>query len=519
MNLIVIGIISVLLFFVVMFFIGSTTLLILKKKNTVLINNPKDTNNNNNPSIVDFDNPKPLEGDVRFYNNFKINGVPKDIIVVLVNGTFNDKNDWTNIPLNGNDDGNKQKDVPVNGMERYFNIKYGGYHDITFPLQGVASLSYRVRVNCDSNMNCELGDSVFIKGLDPDNKKITKPPLDTKIEFSPGCILVEDGDPLSGNNSTRCSFNPSIIQTGATDKLDVREWFMNGNKIDPNGIPIGDNFPFEGSISKTSFFDISAVDGYTVPVSVYIKRPSGVNKEKVKCSVNNGKLRLDDINNDITNLMDCRKLDITKGCPIENINPNPLPNQPPMNYDENILNDIPLNTTLDLTYYRDPSEKGVYSTNIIGCAQPCTAFTHTEGSSQNYPKVGGNNSLIKAGQIATPTTSGVNQICSGGDTVTSIGSKTEHMWSLGERGYYIKNFPPEVAPNNTNQYYDPSNGSQYVNTIDTANLDSKNKCLAYAWAYNDELKNIAFDIVDPSNIIEKNGVKIYQRFKMLVIIG
>lgn len=494
-------ILCILVIMTVIFIMASimgTSLFIYRKKSVQPPDNKPD-------KIVDFINPTPLTGDVRFYNNLIINGVKKDIIVVLVNGRFDDYNNWTNIPIT--DPKNPTlKNIP-SSMEQYFKLRYGEYRDITFPKEGVASLSYRIRVNCDDNMNCELGDSSIVPGLDPPGKLITKPPLDTKIEFSPGCILVED-DPMSADNPTLCSFNPSIIQSKATDKPYALTWFNNGNKIGNDGLPANKEFPYEASIGKTTFFDISAVDGYTVPVSVYIKRPPNADYDKVKCTVNNGKIRLD--RDDVTMLMDCSNLDSSKGCPVENINPDPIKwrsddpynptkiDQPAMNYDRTLLTDIPLNAPLDLTYRRD-------STNIIGCAQPCTAFTHTEAINNNpYIKDKKNPPLSY--------TSGVNQLCVAGSGVSSDGSKKSSKWNNGERGYYIRNFSPEIDKNNV--YYDPSNGSAYVNKIDDG------KCRAYAWSYNDELKNIAFDVADKSNIIKlPDGTRVYQRFKILVIIG
>lgn len=486
-----------------------------------------------------------LIGDVRFFNLFTINGIKKTIWLVLISGTFNDYEDWTNIPLNGNDDKNKQKNVPINkSIQRLIKIEYGKYYDLTFPYEGGASYSYRIRVNCDENMNnCEMGDSVRIE-TDPKEKNNYKPPLDTKIEFSPGCALVED-DFVENVKLSKCFFNPSIIQAKADLQENALKWYTKGGKIEADGTP-SSLYPFEASIGNTTFFDVSAVDGYTVPVIVYIKRPTSttgnINFTNVKCTVNNDKKRLD--TDDITLLMDCGNLDASKGCPIENINPpllmhnaadkysNNNSNQPLINFDQSILNSVPQNSKLDLTYYRDPKDtKLLYTTDIIGCAQPCTAFTHREAHSQNYPKGGyqfppsyiRNPNSSEDKDIPTSSTLGINQICATGK-VSSFGSKTSKEWyktgDNTEMGYYIKNFPPE-ADINGNPYYDPNNGSSYVNKIDTAGIQAP--CRAYAWAYNDELKNISFQIADPTNTKEVmyNGTrkKVYQQYKMLVVIG
>lgn len=207
-------------------------------------------------------------------------------------------------------------------------IVSGGVHDYTIPETGLSSTRFWPKQGCNEyGYDCTLGESV---GVDEEisaghqhgpywtDMKVSgyfAPGIDSKLEVTWGCLT-----PIFTHSPEKCAQNPS----DRSKRLDANTWW--------NG---------------------SAVDGYTLPFRINIKNHHGSCRDAQhgdKPVPNPG--------------VDCAGLDMTM-CPInENLSTN---NQ----FDT--INNISM-STVNLQF------KHLGEGNVTGCFSPCSKLTLAQGS-------------------------------------------------------------------------------------------------------------------------------------------
>ncbi len=338
-------------------------------------------------------------------------------------------------------------------------------------MAGMASLKFIVRVDCDeTTMICAQGDSGFVPFLDGPGLTQSggqyrgvvpfKPTIDTIIEMTWGCSYTD---------SSLCAVNPSCIgdpnscsgMSALMADNPGAKWGKDGLLYGLNGV----NIPIPSSASAvaltpTDFFDVSCVDGYTVPIELKVRRPTlALGSAATKCLTNYAPTAptLDNLadpewqtlaNTSQIKLEFCPTAELLWPTTLRHVTPlipggttdgyntsigtqqfgmpwltqgnssgTPTSN-PPVKLDTRFVPGV----TIDLNFYRDPSEiaarpsAGWSINNKIGCASTCSALTSDRSVSMLYPKIGGHQ--FPTGTYIVPTSSvlsaaerGVADVC------------------------------------------------------------------------------------------------------------
>lgn len=379
-------------------------------------------------------------------NIFFLNERSEPCYVVPVYGSATDINHWTVWPKVPNQASPDVKVAPHTADLTWKFVAPG--EPISFPVftAGMASLSFIIRVNCnEEKMICERGDSVFVEGLDGPKNDPTdglkrgsvpfKPAIDTRVEMTYGCMYQD---------RTLCAINPSCItkQADACSSLPalmqqypLAKFHDNGLLYDSLGnhipLPVQPNGDSPG-LTSGCYFNISCVDGYTVPVIVEVQRPpNSQGNAATECHLAAGARRDDpDLpSTDWQILADTSEIPFSQ-CPttqrmwfapktvVDHLDGKPNGTGDGWNTQANVAQypmayltessgnpnakikstfavGAPSNTNLRV--YRDPQEVGVTFPaapqptidDMIGCAAPCSILTQTRGASMTYPKDGG----------------------------------------------------------------------------------------------------------------------------------
>lgn len=413
-----------------------------------------------------------------FFQNLRT----EDIWVIPTYGTATDTHTprWTNWPntLTGP---TGTVVIPHTDTLTATHIPAGSTGSMAVFTAGMAAVNFVIRVGCDpTTMICKQGDSNFVPYLDaPGPNPVNlyrnstsagvvpfKPPIDTIIEMSWGCSYQDGGfcgvNPSCITNPGNCPGMQNLMDThtGAVWRTDGLLYGTDGQNIKvpligPSGTP------GVGTLSDITFFDISCVNGYTVPIELKVRRPaSSIGQSTTQCRVNYSPTA-PPIDNDsdpgwqtIANTSQVRLAD----CPTAELlwpdRQNMIVGIPPSfstdGYNSNIgrqqyvmpwltagmSNSGPTGTppvklsaafttgtTTNLNYYRDPKEvqalpgHGLSIEDKIGCASTCSALVQNRGISMMYPNPSGH-------QFATgtylvdpifakllPSDRGVSEIC------------------------------------------------------------------------------------------------------------
>ena len=331
---------------------------------------------------------------------------------------------------------------------------------------GMASINFLVRVGCDDRyMICKYGDSAFFPGLDgvdllhkkrdtvtgplgPIGPVPFKPAINTIVEMTWGCAY---------ENAKLCAVNPSCITDPTTAGCNRIGDLMAENptaKFGPDGflynMTNGENIPLQlkdgtagtivGALDSKTYFDISCVDGFTVPIAVLVKRPASalsppdpLKQTRCRLAYSGDAPILDNLESDPGWQLIANTLRLghnptgTSGsdvCPTgENLVPapklikqlsgtsvltdgynfNPGQTQYPMPYRRSTAGGLfkdamVTDSRVDLHVYRDPIEVTAMQAaghtdwninQVLGCASPCSILTKNDGNTQMFPKLGG----------------------------------------------------------------------------------------------------------------------------------
>ncbi len=457
--------------------------------------------------------PVPATTNITFFNSYPT----KTIYIIPVYGSATDSRGWTNWPQVPGSGDTTVKTVPYSAD--LVPTKLQPLQTVTMSVltAGMASTNFIIRLNCDeTTMICELGDSAYVPGLDgptPNDLKRDKtsagavpfkPAIDTRLELTWGCAYVD---------STLCGVNPSCITDPAAPGCIALETLMNespaGTKFNTNGLlykPDGRggyvNVPLTGgALTSPTYFDITCVDGFTVPMVVQVKRPDSGIASGSKCTLRDGSAPLDApvAGWQLPPLIDTRHLADLSVCPTSEVlwpSPRTVAIVPPSTTGDGYNNhanvtqfDMPWVTQLslptaklnasflpgsgsvtNLTQYRTPQEvaavpsMGFSIHDRIGCSSPCSVLVSNRGVSVMYPKVGGHFSTEKYIAVgADPfvtTDRGVSEVCCKppGGTVVADSNKqcnTSTWWTPPEAG-------PAANPTTVNVNY---NYGFYVNVF------------------------------------------------------
>lgn len=327
-----------------------------------------------------------------------------------------------------------------------------GVGTMTVLTAGMASVKFTIRVDCqEPSMICKYGDSTPFPGLDYPvdnptgfyrNVNVTggvpfKPAIDTLVEFTWGCAY-KDAENCGVNpsciqfpNTTPCAGISTLMGTHTGAYWDKDDGLLyDGNHM--NILPvIGMNAI--GTLSNVTYFDISCVDGYTVPVTLKVRRPvSAVQAASTltECLVkySDDAPRLDVVSDpDWQTVADTSNIKLA-ACPTDellwpsdkavtglpgtgtdgyntnigqtqyvmpwlthNMNPTGPTGSPPVL----LSNAFVPGVTTDLNFYRDPREQiavplaGFNYDQKIGCASACSALTRNSAVSMLYPTPSG----------------------------------------------------------------------------------------------------------------------------------
>lgn len=391
---------------------------------------------------------------VEFYN-----GLSQPVIVIRINGNATDNKGWTDWPIvPGTDPAKRTVIAPHASGPDYKTLQPG--ETGTFPAltAGAAGSGYIVRVNCDPTSRiCDMGDSVYVQDLDgptfadryrdktPAGIVPFKPAIDTRVEFTWGCAYQQ---------ANLCGVNPSHITSPSPEittlmaKHPFAKFSTNGLLYEPGPNNTQVNVLLEPpngvALGRDTFFDISCVDGFTVPMILQVRRPTGGVSTGASCALRDGS-PLDAATGTWQTLANTSHLaSLTGSCPSSEIlwpssriiasltghvgdgfNAHSGTGQFPMPWVTQATSGAPAGTKLlaaftpnapvDLHMYRNPQEltaaphMGWSVNNLIGCASPCSILTKDSGTSQMYPKPANTSPSWPAGHYATGTYLAVGQ--------------------------------------------------------------------------------------------------------------
>jgi hypothetical protein len=403
-----------------------------------------------------------------------VNTYPFSVWIIPTFGTTTDNSPrWTNWDLVHPDSTGPDKlDVYVPHSEDLAarEIPAGETAYIPVLTSGMASVNFIFRANCDSStMICQYGDSNLVPSLDLNldgtrKRNVNgveppfKPPIDTRVEISWACAYT-DGTLNTVDNTQYCTVNPSCILPGSQchDKLaQTFAQYPNNAVIEKDGLlyrtdsqGVKIQIPFEGGqyLIGDTFFDITCVDGYTVPIVLQVKRPVGaVNSSNSVCRTSGDPIDIVGLdtwqeiaNTRLFTLAECPADEVLWPPPIiiGTIPSPPVPpggdgwnshsgtGQEPLVYrtgpGTKLTTAFSTGTTFDLATYRNPLEltavpsMGFTNQNIIGCASPCSFLTKNDAVTIMYPKLGGKHDLppvyTQGSTPLFPDELGVSDVC------------------------------------------------------------------------------------------------------------
>lgn len=398
-----------------------------------------------------------------------VNTMGVDVYVIPKNGTAIDNNGWTAWPTAPQQADPNLVSSPVDPSVVYTFVPNGGSVWMKVLLNGQASMAFQVRSNCDpATQICAQGDSTYVPGLDGPTPGALragvpyKPAIDTLFECTSPCLYT---------NQALCGVNPSCITnpgscTGFPQFMAAQptgsKFRTDGRLYTASGAP-GPQLP-ASAILPAFYYDISCVDGFTIPLTLQVKRPSTAVPPVVGCGLNSGAASGLDVPSNLgwQTVASTMSLDL-HNCPQGEIlwpAPQALKGvtgqgdgysdptipigtlQYPMPFVTQATPGYPGGTTLlpafsqgvpiPTTVYRDPSEVAKFpskfqETDIIGCASPCALLTQDRSVTALYTKPGGYTDGLnytvpsKFLQVTNATTGtpnalpstlrGVNQVC------------------------------------------------------------------------------------------------------------
>lgn len=431
---------------------------------------------------------------IEFHNNLILDGEQTDIYIIPTLGTTTDGMGWTTWPkANPNaatgTDASKVVIVPhtqgPTGVTGIF-IPFGGSANVNGFIGGMASLRFAVRAGCNTGtMICKRGDSTPFPQFDigPNGLPLRgnvpyKPTIDTVVEMTLGCNFV---------NKSFCGVNPACVLSGPNPNachqpLKTVIDDNPGSLLRNDGrlyLPDGTNIPLPEStvLAPTMTYDISCVDGYTLPVIIQVQRPEGTRTGPALQTVCKTSLAnsppIDTVTGSFQTLAGITGIS-DSNCPTDEV----LWYQPVSTVSGDVFNQGPIGlqfgqgyvtegntgpgpgvyftsdfqegTPVNLNAYRDPQENTYlisqsqppFTQPFIGCAAPCSELTAGRGDLDMNRLPGGHSwstpaMTTSSGPIPT-TAPGVKQVCCNAGT-SSVITNTSTMcntskWWLSSSG-------------------------------------------------------------------------------------
>lgn len=397
--------------------------------------------------------------------------MPKTAWVIPTRGSTTDANHWTDWePVASGStavylprpEGNGYKEVPP-GQTVLYKVFTGG----------MAGVNFTIRYDCDpETMICRYGDSTPVEGLDGPGlikrKGVGyKPDINTAIELTWGCSYTD---------KTHCSVNPSCIipdSTAGSCYQKLKQDYFDKDatyKIHTDallyhvvdGKTVQVPLPAGAFLDGPTYFDITCVNGFTLPVIMQVRRPH-VGGSRTYCTTASP-TPIDDPNISTWQTVADTKHLSESSCPSDvmwtpprqikqilgsaspvtdgyNVHVNSTQQGMPWVVEPapgaKLKSTFHVGLPLDLKVYRNPAEIAatassnlhLQASDVIGCASPCSLLTKRGASSAMYSEPGGHyaeNIYVQPGEVLLPGEPGVTDVCCGAQKlVTTAFSSAE----------------------------------------------------------------------------------------------